>query len=178
MKRRIISIAIATFLLAILVGCQSHTQRKADEPTSAVLAFDKRLAENGSVTFRSWNGKPYRMNSDTELAFFPNHTVEMLEWGMTATHYSGIYHVEPNGNITASFDDLQHAWPVTVLNKEGDSLILRPLADEEGFIVGLPRTASVPKAANGFWPFRMLSGDEERKVLDAMKQLAKGASQK
>ena len=89
-------------------------------PSPATVAFEARLHQHGSVTFRSWDGKAYRMDSDTELVFFPDRTVQMLEWGFAVTHYGGTYNLEADGHVTASFHDYQPVLPATVLDVDGD----------------------------------------------------------
>lgn len=144
-----------------LVGCSTSRQ---EAPAPAEVVFEKRLNENGAVTFRSWDGKAYRMNSDTELAFFPDHNVQMLDWGLTLTRYGGHYTIDREGRITASFEDYQPQWPMTQLDLDGDTLLLRPVDPDSPLIIG-QRHPTMMHTESGFWPFRMLSEDDERKVL-------------
>src|SRR5690348_3822445 len=78
--------------IGLSLGCRSSARDRP--PAAPEVAFEKRLNENGAVTFRSYEGKAYRMNSDVELAFYPDHSVQMLDWGLTLTHYSGHYAVD------------------------------------------------------------------------------------
>lgn len=169
--RETISLLIASLTLIAALGCQSSHKPPPHAP--ATVAFDARMNQNGSVTFRSWNGKAYRMDSDTEIVFFPDQTAQMLEWGFSVTHYAGTYHLEPDGHVTATFHDYQPGWPAMILDVDGESLILRPIEDQ-GFIVGTRGSATIPKDANGFWPFRLIAGEDEKKVLEDLKRLGAG----
>ncbi len=161
-----ISIVILLVAVGSLVGCKSTSSREA--PAPAEVLFEKRLNDNGAATFRSWNGKAYRMNSDRELAFFPDHTVQMLDWGLTLTHYRGHYTIDLEGRITASFEDYQPQWPMTQLDLDGETLLLRPVDPDPPLIIG-QRHPTMMHTESAFWPFRMLSGADEQHVLKAMK---------
>jgi len=166
--RRINTLLFALLVVGTLIGC--HSAPKEEPPAPATLAFEKRLHDNGSVTFRSWNGKAHRMNSDTELTFLPNNVAQMLEWRLSVVHYDGTYHLDRDGHITASFDDYQAKWPVTVCELQNDTLLLRPIDPDAGYLVGQQGATYIPDRDSGFWPFRMLLGDDEQKVLQRMHQ--------
>jgi hypothetical protein len=155
----------AAFILATIVGC--HSEQKQQPASEAFVAFEKRLNQNGAVTFRSWNGKAYRMDSDTELAFFPDDLVEMLEWRLSLVHYTGRYHLDRDGRITASFDDYQPQWPMTQLDLNGEALLLRPVDPDSPVIIG-ERHPTLLHTESNFWPFRMLTGKDEQQVLKTM----------
>lgn len=140
------------------------------EMAPAAAAFEKRIHENGCATFRSWNGKAYRMDSDTELAFLPDGTVQMLEWGFALGYYAGRYKVHPDGFVSAWFGDYHQEWPTMLIEGPSDSLSLSPFNAENRFMFGNRGASTSPPTKDSFWPLRMLSGSEEAEVLKNMKK--------
>jgi hypothetical protein len=55
---------------------------------------------------------------------------------------------------------------MTQLELHGDTLLLRPTFPNPGLLMG--EGGAAPQGDSGFWPFRMLTGDEERKVLEQL----------
>ena len=163
---------IIGLIVALAVACQSAGSIRAEKTTSAaVSAFQNYIQSKGSITFRSWNGKALRMDSDTELVFFQNSSVYMLEWGITLTRYSGTYQVQPNGQIKIQLINFERKdWPDMVLESDLDSLLLRPVNPNQGFVMGNRGGATLFKKHGSYWPFRMLTGDEEKKVLEMVER--------
>jgi len=104
------------------------------------------------------------MDSDTELTFFPRNAVHMFEWGYTLTSYSGRYDLEPDGRITVQLKGFRERWPEMLLDRDTNSLLLRPADAAQGFVMGTRGGAYVPGDKGSYWPFRMLSGNEEKEV--------------
>src|SRR5438874_12435583 len=62
----------------------------ASQPAPAVqhgsevnAEFSEQLRRDGSITFRSWNGKWVGLDADTDLRFFPKQKIEMAEYGIS-----------------------------------------------------------------------------------------------
>jgi hypothetical protein len=91
---------LATVFLVLAVPWHMTGHDAAAKTTSE---FNDRIKGNGSITFRSWNGKAFRMDSDTELTFFPHNAVHMFEWGYALASYRGTYQITSDGKITAQF---------------------------------------------------------------------------
>jgi len=106
------------------------------------------------------------MDSDTELTFYPDRSVHMFEWGYTLSSYTGVYHAHPDGCVVAMFENFNQTWPVMVVYRDGDALLLRPWDPNVDFIMGNRAGATLPDGATSYWPFRMLTGDEEKEVLN------------
>ena len=161
-SRQLVAFALAIFAVA---GCGSPgdipTQESVSDP---VTEFRDHIQRNGSVTFRSWNGKALRMDSDTELTFFPRNAVHMFEWGYTLTSYSGRYDLGPDGRITVRLKGFRERWPEMLLDRDTNSLLLRPADAAQGFVMGTRGGAYVPGDKGSYWPFRMLSGNEEKEA--------------
>ena len=158
-------------LVAILAGCQSDSQyanHVQTFPTSAAL--EARIHDNGSATFRSWNGKAYRVDSDTEIAFFPDGSVHMLEWGYTLEHYAGRYKVHPDGFVSVWFKGYQQEWPTMRIEDRDGTLFLQPFNEENHFIIGNRSGSSSPPTGETFWPFRMIDGQEEAEVMKNLRE--------
>jgi len=109
------------------------------------------------------------MDSDTELTFFPDDSAHMFEWGFTLQAYRGAYHVHADGCAVARFTGFDQPWPVMVVYREGDAWMLRPWDPDEHLVVRKPSGTSVP-GVPGYWPFRKLTGDEEKEVLDMIRR--------
>jgi len=157
-------------LLSFLVSQSATGDMTTDTENSTVASeFQNRIRHNGSITFRSWNGKAIRMDSDSELTFFPNNSVHMFEWGYTLKNYTGTYQVEPTGRILIQFNEFDNDWPDMMLERDSDSLILRPAKTDQSFIMGNRGGAFLPSGKGSYWPFRMLIGEDEKQVLEMIK---------
>jgi len=159
---QLVAFALATFALA---SCGSPSDIPTQESVSGPVAeFRGHIQRSGSVTFRSWNGKALRMDSDTELTFFSGNAVHMFEWGYTLTSYSGRYELEPDGRITVQLKGFRERWPEMLLDRDTNSLLLRPADAAQGFVMGTRGGAYVPGDKGSYWPFRILTGNEEKEV--------------
>src|SRR6266436_2752992 len=157
------SLQLVAFALAIfaVASCGSPSDIPSQESVSGHVAeFRGRIQRYGSITFRSWNGKALRMDSDTELTFFPRNAVHMFEWGYTLTSYSGSNELEPGGRITVQLKGFRERWPEMLLDRDTNSLLLRPGDAAQGFVMGTRGGAYVPGDQDSYWPFRMLTGNE------------------
>jgi hypothetical protein len=163
----LISLQLVVFGLAIsaVTGCASPSDVPTQNPLwSPVSEFQEHIQRNGSITFRSWNGKALRMDSDTELTFFPKNVVHMFEWGYTLASYSGSYEIQPAGRITVEFKGFNQGWPDMLLDRDATSLLLRPADAAQGFVMGTRGGAYVPGDKGSYWPFRVPTANEEKEV--------------
>ncbi len=157
-------------LVAMLGGCRSVSQHRGRVQTASTsAAFEKRILDNGSATFRSWNGKAYRVDSDTEIAFFPDGSVQMLEWGYKLEHYAGRYKVHPDGFVSVWFKGYQQEWPTMRIEGKDGTLFLRPFNEQNQFMFGNRGGSSSPRTEGTFWPLRMIGGQDEAEVLRNLK---------
>jgi hypothetical protein len=158
--------AIALLSLAWIMGCAGPSGNPAANraPNPSVVAFHRRLTAEGSVSFRSNNGKAYRMDGDTELTFYPDGKICMLEWGLSPQEFWGNYRICPEGWLICWFQDYRSEWPAVGLAIEGSDLLLRPLNPPNGLTPMRPGDATQP-ADLQYWRFRTLTGDDAREVL-------------
>jgi WD40 repeat protein len=143
--------------------------------SGAAGEFENLVRRHGSVTFRSWDGKALRMDSDTELTFYPDHTVHMFEWGFGLGSFKGSYSVGADGFVVARFAEFGEEWPVMVVYRDGDLLKLRPRDRDQDFVMGSRGGATLPAGKGSYWPFRMLTWEEEKGVLEMIESERKGA---
>jgi hypothetical protein len=162
------------FVLSVVVDCRSSTSRQADVAlrptpvTPAAADFQERLDRAGVVTFRSWNGRALRMDSDTELVFFRDGSVGMLEYGYALSRYRGTFSVDSRGRISVRFQGFRGTWPDMVLERDAGVLRLRPADAKNTFVMGGRGGAYIPGDRGTYWPFRMLDGDEAKEVLETL----------
>jgi hypothetical protein len=160
-----LQLVIFALVIAAAAGCGSPADVPAQKPVSGpVPEFQGHIQRNGSITFRSWNGKALHMDSDTEMTFFPNNAVHMFEWGFTLASYSGRYEIQPSGRITMQLKGFNERWPEMLLDRDATSLLLRPADAGQGFVMGTRGGAYVPGEKGSYWPFRMLTANEEKEV--------------
>jgi len=145
----------------------------SEDISAAVSEFKNLINTKGSVTFRSWSGKSLYPHNDTELTFFPNNAVHMFEYGYALGSYHGKYEVQPTGQISIRFVGYHHAWPDMVLGRDSISLLLQPADSNVDFVMGNRGSRTVPPV-RGYWPFRMLTGDDEKDVLKMIRERAEG----
>jgi len=108
------------------------------------------------------------MDSDTELVFFRNGSVGMLEYGIALSRYRGTFSVDSGGRVSAQFQGFPGAWPDMVLERDAGVLLLRPADVENTFVMGGRGGAYIPEGGGTYWPFRILVGDEEKEVLETL----------
>jgi hypothetical protein len=164
--RLIVTLAV----VAALGGCNAAPPSADSQHGHAeVSPFTRAISERGSVSFRSNNGKAYRSDGDTELTFYSNGEVCMLEYGFSGEAFWGNYHTHPDGCIVSWFRDYRSEWPVMFVEQDGSFLVLRPRYQPNGLMPMEPGDATRP-AEQQYWRFRMLSGDDEKEVLQTVKQ--------
>src|SRR5665213_1647119 len=158
-----------TLQLVLIAGCASSS---ASSPTSArssrvvppvrVLnsAFQEQIEHDGSLTFRSWNGRRLGMDDDTELRFLPNAKVEMIEYGFGVRGYRGTYQLDDAGKLTTDFEQLEHPWPAMLLERDDKSLILLRGDGMNVLPTGGHTGAILPDGAGKYWPFRMVPSSQ------------------
>jgi hypothetical protein len=150
------------------------TNAVAEDPAFTVVSeFHDRIEKNSSITFRSWNGKAIRKDSDTEITFFANGVAHMFEWGYALTSYTGTYRIQSDGRISVQFNHFDNDWPDMILERDTTSLLLRPAKGDVGFVMGNRGGATMPGTGGSYWPFRMLTGADETEVLKMIKELGK-----
>ena len=160
-------VATGVFVLGIMVVANARADGHA---SAAVSEFRDRIENNGSITFRSWNGKAFRMDSDTDITFFANGAAHMFEWGFALASYNGTYRIQSDGRISVQFNHFDKGWPDMRLERDATSLLLRPAKGDVGFVMGNRAGATMPGGGGSYWPFRMLTGADETEVLKMIKQ--------
>src|SRR5437667_1903433 len=160
-----LQLAVVALAIYAVASCGSPNHASMQSPPSGPVAeFQGHIQRNGAITFRSWSGKALRMDSDTEMTFFPKNVVHMFEWGFTLASYSGGYEVQPDGRIAVQLRDFRQQWPEMLLDRDVTSLLLRPADAAQGFVMGTRSGAYVSGDRGSYWPFRMLTGNDEKEV--------------
>lgn len=155
---------ILVILLTVMAGCNSASASAAESSvTTAISELESRIARDGSVTFRSWEGRKIGMDSDTEITFLSNQTAHMTEYGFVVTTYKGTYRINPKGEVTGKFDAFKPEWPIMLLRKDSISLLLRPKNGKD-FVMGNRGGATIPGGKGSYWPFRPVPGREEAEI--------------
>jgi hypothetical protein len=175
----------ALLVLALLsLGCDrakpgppgEQVARPSTQPVSPLSVaatakdIDALTSAQGSLTFRSWNGKWIGMDGDTDLTFLPQGAVHMFEYGDAMAEYSGKYTIDADGVVTMSFPKFGQDWPKMMLRRDTASLLLKPTDDRTGLIIGNRGGATIPSDAGGYWPFRPVSVADEHGVMERIKR--------
>jgi hypothetical protein len=156
-------ILFAILSLAI-AGCRSLTPSSPTLTSSTELVrsqrspisdFQEQAAHNGSITFRSWNGKWIGFDGDTDLRFLPDGRVEMIEYGVGVTVYSGRYQIGGTATLSVEFKDFDHPWPAMLLERDDKSLLLQRADGSNAFIMG-NRMGATFSGGGTYWPFRAI----------------------
>lgn len=155
-RNRSALVTVACLVAAIVAGCGSPAVIQPSE-SSAVAEFKGQLARDGKVRFRSWNGKWIGMDGDTDLNFMPDGVVVMWEAGFTVRSYKGTYELDAEGAVSLQFEDFKSGWPAMVLERDAESLLLRPKDPKVGFIMGGRGGATTRSEHGSYWPFRVIA---------------------
>ena len=142
---RAISLTSRLGALLSLVAC-ADTRRSSALATPGAQEFQHRVANRGSITFRTWNGKLVGRDADAELTFFRDGSAHLFDWGISGERFWGTYHVHPDGSLAIWFEDHRNEWPVMIVHRDGDgALRLRPLNPPIGYREGKPGPRSATR---------------------------------
>jgi len=130
-----------------------------DADVDALAEFQARLSREGSITFRSWDGRWIEGDCTTDLQFLPDQKAKLWEDSRLSPIYDGTYRVDDKGEVTASFGRFGPPWPVMILARDTLSLHLRPKDPRVGFVMGNRPGVALPAGSGRFWPFRPLESD-------------------
>jgi hypothetical protein len=171
--------------MCVVAGCRDGDnlakpsisgQPTSTQPTTAPATYasatdlDALIAKQGSVTFRSFDGKWIGRDGDTDLTFLPKAAVHMFEYGVGVSGYHGTYAIDPRGNITLQLPTFGHAWPVMLLQRDATSLLLVPAQNGNGLVMGNRGGATFAPGQRTYWPFRPLDAAEEVQVRQRIKK--------
>jgi hypothetical protein len=158
---RAVPVAVVAFVMAPL-GCRWwEGQPPASPPVAALQA---RIEAKRSVSFRSFDGKAWAMDSDTEMTLFRDQTAHLFEHGFRDRQYNGTYSLDRGGRLTATFEGRERRWPAMHLREEGGRFRLYPEDADAGFSLRDRGAAGMPRGGR-FWPFAILDGEDEKQVL-------------
>jgi hypothetical protein len=160
MKNKTIVKALVLIVMLSTVSYASETIKQS----SVVTAFNDLMMKEGLLTFRSWNGKLFGKDSDTDITFLPEHRVRMIEYGYVMNSYEGTYLLHANGEVTTKFNGFGHEWPVMILQQDSVSLLLRPKDPTTGFQMGHRAGATILGDQGTYWPFRPVSTSEKSDI--------------
>jgi hypothetical protein len=119
-------------------------------PTDPVSDFKRRLAQSGSLVFRSWNGKWGGTDQDIDIHFRSDGRVNVTEYADNVLKHTGTYRITDEGRIALQ---LGEASPLLRLGLDHGSLTLAPVAPDTEPDATPNRLLNVPDAA---WPFRLI----------------------
>lgn len=137
---------------------------------ASVKDLDQLISSQGSVTFRSFNGKWIGMDCDTDLTFLPNGSIHMFEYGFAVSGYRGTYTMNSVGQVTVQLPTFRGPWPLMLMQKDSTSLLLMPAQNVNGIVMGNRGGATVVGGKGEYWPFRPVDATQEAYVRDRMKQ--------
>ena len=169
-------VPLTLFLVVLASGlpalaCDPRSEQARSPDSDALSEFQDIIRRDGAVTFRSWDGKAFRRDSDTEFAFFAEGKVEILEYGFGLFRYAGSYEIREHGQIAVNLAGLREDWPDMKLEREASTLVLKPVDSEVGFVMGNRGGAVVSGDGGSYWPFREVTGRDKREILDTLEEL-------
>ena len=112
------------------------------------------IAHGGAAVFRSHDGRPFGMDGDVDVVFFPDSTAALLRYSANLTCHWGVFAIGERDTVMTDFPSSQETWPLLVVVRDGDALRLQPEAEQ-------------PSRS---WPFRLLAGEESQRSLENVKQ--------
>jgi hypothetical protein len=142
--------ARAALLLAALALCSC----KPKPPELRDGLLKQAIVHGGAAVFRSHDGRPFGMDGDVDVAFFPDSTAAMLRYSATLTCHWGVFAIGERDTVMTDFPSSQEGWPLLVVVRDGDALWLQPDAEQ-------------PSKS---WPFRLLSGEDSQRSLENVRQ--------
>lgn len=176
--QRLIKLLIGPALLLLFFG--PGCERSAQPPVAATpsthrtppaqpavavsgAVFKQLVAQRGSITFRSWEGKWIGTDCDTDLKFQPGGTVILTEYRYAVDHYRGTYDIDAKGVVTVKLSKYASSWPVMLAQRDPSSLLLQPVSGQQGFSLGGGAGATISSGQGNYWPFRTFSDDNHGK---------------
>ncbi len=153
---------LVIFLVTLVVCSPALATSTEPSVTAAITELENRVTRDGSVTFRSFEGKWVGTDIDTEITFLPNRVAHVMEYGYVRTGYKGTYSINSKGEVTASFHNTKREWPVMLLQKDSISLLLRPKGSPD-CLIGDSGCVTIPGGIGNYWPFRPVSISERGK---------------
>jgi hypothetical protein len=141
-------------IVATMSGCAARQR-----PSPAISSLQERIAERGAVVFRSNDGVAHRMDNDTELVFRRNDVLMLLyRFGLSGCR--GAYEFT-DGRVVTHFKNCDEQLPP--LRVEGQPDFLRLRSHKSG-------SDAQSLGAGNEWLFRMLSGSDEKGVMDTLRE--------
>jgi hypothetical protein len=107
------------------------------------------IAQQGSLTFRSWDGQWIGTDVDTDVTFLPAGDVYVVRYGDAVSAHRGTYDMRSDGTVTLKLPPPASAWPALSLRRDARSLLLTPKQGQE---------------EAGSWPFRPVTAADEAAV--------------
>lgn len=151
----------------ILIGCQARAQLApnrnsanrtsltrtavAADPTTELRA---RIAQQGSVTFRSSDGKRLGLGGDNDLVLLPKGVAHIFSYGGRANRFDGTYTIGSGGKIFMQFALFRPTRFSVSLKRDAASLFVVPTDKNERMS----------------WPLRSLSPSAEARFQKERKQ--------
>lgn len=148
--------------------------REVPVPASSAN-LDAAIARDGSITFRSWDGEWQGRDADTDIIFRPGGKVFMVEYGVGVQAYRGTYIVDASGETTVRMPGFEKesetTWPVMLLQKDSQSLLLVAKGSSDDFVMGTRGGATIGRNQWTYWPFRPIPHEAEGKMLQKLEAL-------
>ncbi len=185
MRPGLLALLVAGGIVAIIasvgipVYLRAFKARNKDSGAHAKPAssadLDAAIARDGSITFRSWDGRWQGRDSDTDIIFRPSGKAFMVEYGVGVRAYAGTYVADAAGEITLRIPELEAesktTWPVMLLRKDAQSLLLAAQDGGNDFVMGNRGGATIKSDQGSYWPFRPISAEAGQKMLEELEQL-------
>ena len=147
----------------LLMSCSTPPGTENVLPPPASL--DEGIRAQGSVIFRSWNGRWRGTDIDTDIQFLPANKVKVIEYGEGVETYRGTYRLSEDGDVTVSLEGYRGSCPAMVLRRDARSFFLLPKNPEAKPAIR-DRFTVLSEISPGFWPFRHIPKQEGSRFHD------------
>jgi|SRR6185369_5021901 hypothetical protein len=138
---------------------------KDELPPPRIATLDEEIRAQGSVIFRSWDGRWRGTDIDTDIQFLPANRVKVVEYGEGVETYRGTYKVSDDGEVGVALVDYRGSCPVMLVRRDSRSLLL--LQKDPGLKPAIrDRFTVLSDLSPGFWPFRQIPAGERSRFHD------------
>lgn len=133
---------------SVSIGCENLNDFAKEDDVGFFL---RELCNSGKLVFFSNSGKRLGNDSDFELVVFKSGEVNLIEYGIGVSKFSGMLNIKNNGSMEIKFNESKD-WPqMQIRILDGNLVIYR----KDGFSSKF-QDRDGSEHMVGFWPFKRI----------------------